>query len=87
MAAQAPTTEDLQALEERLAVLELRLAQPWGDKAAYTLQEASQLTGLSETSLRGHVQAGTLPATRVDRRIRFTRVALLAFLDTHTVTH
>jgi excisionase family DNA binding protein len=50
-------------------------------KRAYSVQEVSEITGLSKGYLRNEIRVGRLAARRFGRRVLVTRESLDRFID------
>ena len=48
-----------------------------------TVADVVKYTQLSESTIRNHVTAGTIPVARIGRRLRFRRAEIDAWIDAH----
>lgn len=83
----APPSPD--GLDDRIDELATILAEkivkkrPRPAKRLYSIADASEYLGMTESAIRNKVAAGQLPHVQIDRKLRFDRVDLDRWIEQH----
>ena len=72
--------DDLKPIVEMVVVELIERFEDTGGRMAFTEQEAAGLLGVSSTTLRDERLRGRVKASKVGRKIRYTRQDLLDYL-------